>query len=79
MIKNSDITALPALRAGDMARVVKIRGADNGRLLKLSSLGLVPGSLICLQQRWPAYIIWVGETQLSLEEEVARDILLQKL
>ncbi len=79
MIKNSDVMALPALCVGDVARVVKIRSGDNGRLLKLSSLGLVPGSLIRLQQRWPAYVIWVGETQLSLEEAVAQDILLQKM
>lgn len=79
MIYTNDKVALPALRAGDVARVVEIQAADHGRLLKLSSLGLVPGSLVRFQQRWPACVVWVGETQLSLDEDVAREIWLQKI
>ena len=45
--------------------------------MKLSALGLVPGNLIRLQQQIPVYVIWVGETQISLDREVAQDILLR--
>lgn len=71
------IVSLAELRPGQSAEVVRIGSADNGRLLKLSSLGLAPGSHIRLQQRSPAYIVWVGETQLSLDGEVAREIFLR--
>jgi DtxR family Mn-dependent transcriptional regulator len=66
---------LSDLRPGQSAEVVKIDTEDSGRLLKLSSLGLIPGILVRLQQRSPAYVIWVGETQLSLDGEIARQIL----
>jgi Fe2+ transport system protein FeoA len=67
---------LAELQPGQSARVAEIRGQDNGRLMKLASLGVVPGSLLRLQQRKPVYIIWVGETLLSLERTVAQDIIL---
>jgi len=83
MIQQEGLMTLPELRAGDVARVIEIRSgegsAGDGRLLKLSSLGLVPGSLVRFQQRWPACVVWVGETQLSLDEEVARHIWLEKI
>lgn len=64
------------LLPGQSAEVVKIDSKDKGRLLKLSTLGLVPGSVVRLQQCKPAYVIWIDETQLSLDQEVARNILL---
>ncbi|MEW5987673.1 MAG: FeoA family protein [Chloroflexota bacterium] len=66
---------LSDLRPGQAADVVEITGQDAGRLMKLAALGLAPGSHIRLQQRSPAYVLWVGETQLSLDEEVAQEIL----
>lgn len=67
------------LQPGQSAEVAKIDSEDSGRLLKLSALGLVPGSRVRLQQRYPAFVVWVGETQLSLDREVARVILLRKI
>jgi len=64
------------LPPGRAAEVAQIQAQDDGRLLRLSALGLAPGSRIRLQQRYPAYVVWVGETQLSLDRDVAQDILL---
>jgi Fe2+ transport system protein FeoA len=64
------------LQPGQSARIAQINSEDSARLMKLASLGVVPGSLIRLQQRKPVFIIWVGETMLSLERTVAEDILL---
>jgi len=49
--------------------------AQSARLERLSLLGLVPGSRIRLEQRWPAIIVRVGETELSLDEDVAHQII----
>lgn len=68
--------SLCELPPGQSAEVAKIDSQDSGRLLKLSAFGLVPGSRVRLQQRSPAFVVWVGETQLSLDREVARDIIL---
>lgn len=69
--------SLDDLRPGQSAEVVRIASSDAGRLLKLSALGLTPGSVVRLQQRSPACIVWVGETQLSLDGDVAREIRLR--
>ena len=70
-------TTLADLRPGQTAQVVEIASEESGRLLKLAALGLVPGCTIRVQQRRPAYVIWVGETLLSLAPEVATDIHVQ--
>jgi DtxR family Mn-dependent transcriptional regulator len=68
---------LADLRPGQAAEVVAITSADGGRLMKLSALGLVPGSQVRLQQRRPAYVVWVGETQLSLDAAIAHEIVVR--
>lgn len=65
------------LRPGQAAEVVAIDTNDDGRLMKLAALGLAPGSSVRLQQRFPTYIVWVGETLLSLEASVAENIRLR--
>jgi Fe2+ transport system protein FeoA len=67
---------LAELQPGQSARIAHINSEDGGRLMKLASLGVVPGSLIRLQQRKPVFVVWVGETMLSLERAVAQDIVL---
>ena len=74
----NEITQLKDLSPGETATVVKLHSKDPARLWKLSSYGLVPGSQIRLQQRSPAYIVWVGETQLALDEDLAQGISLQR-
>ena len=44
----------------------------------LAVYGLVPGSRVVLQQKRPAYVVRVGETELALEAEIARDILVKR-
>lgn len=70
------MTTLAELQPGQSGRVAEIRSEDGNRLMKLASLGVIPGSLLRLQQRRPVYIVWVGETMLSLERAVAQDIVL---
>ncbi|MCA9984696.1 MAG: ferrous iron transport protein A [Anaerolineales bacterium] len=66
--------SLAQLEAGQVAQVVAIQSESQGRLLKLSAFGLVPGVFLKLQQRSPAYVLRIGETMVSLDAEVAREI-----
>lgn len=72
-------TSLNNLQPGEVAQITAIDTQNPARLDKLAALGLVPGSLIRLQQRRPAYVVRVGETQLSLDDAVAREIIVQPL
>ncbi len=65
---------LADLAPGQWAEVVAIASRNAGRLHRLSALGMAPGSVIRLQQRAPVFVVWVGETQLSLERDVALEI-----
>lgn len=70
---------LSALASGASAEVAAIRSADPVRLMKLGSLGVVPGVTLTLLQRWPAFIVAFGETQLSLDGAVVGEVWVRAL
>lgn len=66
------------LRGGETAEVVCLAGESPARRNNLAVFGLVPGSEIRLLQRYPSYVIGVGETVLALEADVAQDIVVRR-
>ncbi len=73
------LVPLAALRPGQSAEVVTVAATDRHRLMKLASLGMVPGVVITLRQWHPACILDLGETELSLDGEVTREIMMRVL
>ncbi|MDD4152386.1 MAG: metal-dependent transcriptional regulator [bacterium] len=71
---DSLIITVDRLRIGEEARIAYIQTGSDERLHKLVSFGLHPGAVIRLHQRFPAVVIRTEETQLALEEEIAREI-----
>jgi DtxR family Mn-dependent transcriptional regulator len=71
------VMTLDCLEPGQHAEVVALRSADPARLDRLGAFGLVPGSVVHLEQRQPALIFRVGETELSVDRVVAREILVK--
>ena len=67
---------LPALAAGASATIVRIVSSDPGRLVKMSSLGLMPGAKVRLLQKLPAIVLQIGETTVALDRDVAATILI---
>jgi len=65
------VQRLTDISVGRSARVVFITGEVMGRL---SSIGLIPGSIIRLQQKSPSYVIGIEETTIAIDEEMARGI-----
>ena len=61
------------LRAGQTASVLSLSGDRN----RLAVFGLVPGTEVTLLQRRPACVVQVGETELALDPEIARRILVR--
>ncbi len=62
------------LSVGDSARVAYLSSGEHGRLLRLSALGITPGATIRLLQRWPSFVFQCDQTEIALEQEVARHI-----
>ena len=66
------------LAPGQKGRIAFITPRYHSRLDKLTTFGILPGSLISLHQKHPSYVIQVGETQLAVEEEIAREIYVRR-
>jgi len=73
----SHVVPLHRLKPGQRAQVVELRSERPGRLDRLGALGLMPGAWVVVQQRTPALVLRVGETEVSLDESVAREILVR--
>lgn len=68
---------LDALDTGESAELVRLNCQSPGRRNTLTVFGLAPGAEIRLLQRHPSYVVQVGETELGLDEEIAREILVR--
>ncbi len=69
--------SLVDLAAGRWARITELCCRDLNRLDRLGAYGLVPGSRIRLVQTHPAFILEIGQTVLSVDDAVAREIWVQ--
>ena len=68
------VVSCDQLQIGESARVAYFSTRKHSRLLKLSALGISPGTSIKLIQKWPAYVVQCEETEVALEPEVAKNI-----
>jgi Fe2+ transport system protein FeoA len=66
---------LSALGAGQSGVIARIVSTSPERIVKLSSLGVMPGVRVLLVQRHPAVVLQVAETSIALDGDVADDIL----
>ena len=62
------------LEIGESARIAYLCTREHALLMKLSNLGISPGASVRLLQRWPSYVIQCDETEIAIEESVARNI-----
>jgi DtxR family transcriptional regulator, Mn-dependent transcriptional regulator len=62
------------LKLHEQARVAYISQHNYARFQKLLSFGLSAGVPIELKQRFPSFVLQCEETQIALEEDIARDI-----
>lgn len=71
---SQQLTSASQLRVGEQGRVAYLSTRNYPRFQKLSSLGLSPGVPVRVQQKFPSFVIQCEETQIALEEEIARNI-----
>lgn len=69
---------LTTLDVGGTGRIAYINTRNFPRLQKLSAFGLSPGVTIKLFQKSPSIVLQCEETQVALEEEIARDIYIRQ-
>lgn len=68
---------LHRLKSGQRAQVIELKSENPARLARLGALGLMPGSWIVVLQRKPALVLRVSETEISLDDAVAGEIMVR--
>jgi DtxR family transcriptional regulator, Mn-dependent transcriptional regulator len=72
------VQPLDRLAAGSRGRIVYITPSEPHQLARLSSLGIVPGATVVLQQKKPAVVLRVRETTLALDTAIASEIYVKR-
>lgn len=75
----SIVVPLTRLSPGNIGKVVYLLTHKHPQLHKLMSLGIVPGVRVSIHQVFPSFIIQVEETQVALEEDIAKEIYVKKV
>ncbi len=71
------IRRLNALAPGDEGVVVRVTSDAAGRADRLAALGVTPGAVVRLLQRFPGFVFLCDQTELAVEPDVARTILVE--
>jgi Fe2+ transport system protein FeoA len=71
---NGETTTLDRMRSGERCKLHRLGCNNSGRRNTLTVFGMTPGTEFVLLQRHPSYVIRIGETELGLDEEIAREI-----
>ena len=68
------VLSLDQLRSGQSGRILYVETTDHARLDKLTTFGMLPGTLVRVHQRQPSFVVIIGETQLAIDREIAQNI-----
>lgn len=72
------VMPLTELNPGEKGIITFIATKDKDRLQRLSSLGVSPEAEITMQQKLPAYVIQVGETEIALDHTIVSEIYVKR-
>lgn len=72
------VCPLTDLTEGETTELVCVNSPNEHRRRSLAVYGLVPGCELTLQQKRPAYVIRIGETELALERALAVELLVRR-
>lgn len=73
------VVPLSDLPVGQSARISHLRTEARDTLQKLLVVGALPGTVLTLVQRFPAYVLHVGNSQFAIDTELAAHIYVRPL
>jgi len=71
------VRPLSTLLAGQTGKITTINSDNHARVERLNVLGLTADALVRVDQKRPTYVLSVGFTELTVEREIADDILVE--
>lgn len=67
-----------ALEIGEEARVAYVALSDHALSHQLANLGIAPGVPLRLHQRYPSFVVKCEETEVAIEESIARCVFVRR-
>jgi DtxR family transcriptional regulator, Mn-dependent transcriptional regulator len=71
------VQRLSDLKVGQSGRITFIAPRYHSRLDRLGCLGVVPGAEVKLHQKFPSFVIEIGETTVAVDRDIADEIFLK--
>ncbi|MCF8335918.1 MAG: ferrous iron transport protein A [Bacteroidales bacterium] len=69
---------LDKLKKGQSAVVKRLITEDSKNLQKLLAMGILPGRIVKVLQRYPVFILKIHRTQAAMDKELAQKIVLKR-
>jgi len=73
------VVPLPEMGIGERGRLVFMAPEAKSSLDRVATLGLIPGSIVRLRQRYPSVVLEVDETMVALDHQVAGSLFVRPL
>lgn len=71
------VVRLNDFEVGKTGRIVFITPSDASRISRLSSIGIIPGTVIRLMQKRPSLVLQVDETTIAIDPELGKEIFIK--
>ena len=68
------VTPLTELPVAQNAKIVFITTPHHQRLGRLINLGVIPGGYLTVVQKYPSYLLKLGETEIAIDSAIASEI-----
>ncbi len=76
---NNYVVSLTDLEPGEKGKITYIKPGSHSNLHQLISFGLIPGVIVTLHRKKPAYCLKFENTELAIDEEIMKNIFVWKL
>ncbi len=73
------VVRLADFEVGHRGKILFITPSEAARIGRLSSIGIIPGTVIKLIQKRPSIVLQVDETTIAIDPELAKEIFVKKV
>lgn len=73
------VMRLTEFEVGQKGKIVFITPSEASRISRLSSIGIIPGSVVKLVQRRPSVVLQIDETTIAIDPELAKEIFVKRV
>ncbi len=73
------IVPLAEMAGGERGAIAYLAAAQPDTMQKLMALGVLPGTVVTVIQRFPSVVFQVGQTQIALDKALAQDIYVRRV